>query len=59
MNMHTIKDAYAMPHIYDTLLLLAGAKYFINMDLKSGYWQVELKEENKPKTSFQVRPVGF
>ena len=42
MNLHTIKDAYAIPRIYDTQHLLAGAKYFTKLDLKSGYWQVEL-----------------
>ena len=57
--MRTIKDAYAIPCIDDTLHLLAGAKYFTKLDLKSGYWQVELKEEDKPKTAFQVGPLGF
>ena len=55
----TRKDAYATPRIDDTLHLLAGAKYFPKLDLKSGYWQVELKEEDKPKTAFQVWPLGF
>ena len=54
-----IKDAYAIPRIDDTLHLLAGAKYFTKLDLKSGYWQVELKEEDKPKTAFQNGPLGF
>ena len=43
LNLRTIKDAYAIPRIDDTLHLLAGAKYFTKLDLKSGYWQVELK----------------
>ena len=59
LNLRTIKDAYAIPRIDDTLHLLAGAKYFTKLDLKSGYWQVELKEEDKPKTAFQVGPLGF
>ena len=57
--MRTIKDAYAIPRIDDTLHLLAGDIYFTKLDLKSGYWQVELKEEDKPKTAFQVGPLGF
>ena len=59
LNQRTIKDAYAIPRIDDTLHLLAGAKYFTKLDLKSGYWQVELNEDDKAKTAFQVGPQGF
>ena len=59
LNSRTRKDAQAIPRIDDTLHLLAGAKYFSKLDLKAGYWQVELKEEDKAKTAFQVGPLGF
>ena len=59
LNQRTIKDAYAIPRIDDTLHLLAGAKYFTKLDLKNGYWQVELNKDDKAKTAFQVGPLGF
>ena len=59
LNQRTVKDAYAIPRVDDTLQLLAGAKYFSTLDLKSGYWQVEVKEADKAKTAFQVGSLGF
>ncbi|MCW4346603.1 MAG: pol polyprotein, partial [Candidatus Thiodiazotropha endolucinida] len=59
LNQRTVKDAYAIPRIDDTLHLLAGAKYFSKLDLKCGYWQVELRELDKAKTAFQAGPLGF
>lgn len=59
LNLRTIKDAYAIPRIEDSLHLLAGSRFFSTLDLKAGYWQVELKEEDKQKTAFQVANLGF
>ena len=36
-----------------------GACLFTSLDLKSGYWQVELDEESIPLTAFTVGPLGF
>ena len=58
LNMRTIKDAYALPNIEETFSALSGAKWFSVMDLKSGYYQVELAEEDKHKTAFTC-PLGF
>ena len=59
LNSKTIKDAYAIPRVEDSLHLLAGAKYFTKLDLRSGYWQVEIDERDKAKTAFQVGTLGF
>ena len=59
LNQRTIKDARVIPRIDDTSHLLAGSKYFSTLDLKSGYWQIELKEEDKAKTAFQIGSLGF
>ena len=44
--------SYPLPLIDDILALLSKAKYYSAIDLKSGYWQVELDEESKEKTAF-------
>ena len=54
-----IKDAYSLPHIDETLYCLGGAIIFTSLDLKSGYWQVEINEESKALTAFTVGPLGF
>ena len=59
LNSRTIKDAYFLPRIDETLDCLNGAQWFTSLDLKSGYWQVELDEESKALTAFTVGPLGF
>ena len=59
LNNKTIKHAYAIPRVGDSQHLLAGARYFSKLDLRSGYWQVEVKEGDKHKTAFQMRNLGF
>ena len=59
LNNRTIKDGYALLRIDDILDCVHGAKWFSTLDLKSGYWQVELEEEAKPLTAFIMGPLGF
>ena len=59
MNARTIKDAYSLPRINETLDCLNWAEWFSPLDLKSGYWQVEMEEDSKALTAFTVGPLGF
>ena len=52
LNDATIKDAYPLPRIDDTLDMLAGKQWFSTLDLASGYWQVSLSQEARVKTAF-------
>ncbi|CAF3331006.1 unnamed protein product [Rotaria socialis] len=52
LNSATVRDVYPIPRIDDTLDQLQNAKYFTSMDLKSGFWQIELDDESRPKTAF-------
>ena len=59
LNARTIKDAQTLPCIEDSLDSLNGAVIFTSLDLKNGYWQVELDENSIPYTAFTVGPLGF
>ena len=59
LNARTIKDAYSLPKIEESLDCLNGACTFSSLDLKSGYWQVKLGDHSFPLTAFTVGPLGF
>ena len=59
LNLATVKDAYPLPRIDDTLDMLAGKKWFSTLDLASGYWQVSLSPEARCKTAFATHSGLF
>jgi predicted aspartyl protease len=55
VNELTIKDCYPLPRIDSCLESLGGSCYFSTLDLRSGYWQTEIHEEDRDKTAFVTR----
>lgn len=52
LNAMTIRDAYPIPRIDDTLDSLQEAKFISTLDLRTGYWQVEMDKNSREKTAF-------
>ena len=48
----TIKDAYQIPRIDESLSKLGDAKFFTMLDLGSAFWQVPLRKQDCEKTGF-------
>ena len=59
LNSVTRRDSHPIPNVQDTLDCLHGTAYFSCMDLRSGYWQVEMDDESKPKTAFATHAGLF
>ncbi|CAF2097926.1 unnamed protein product, partial [Rotaria magnacalcarata] len=52
LNAVTIRDAYPIPRIDDTLDALEEAKFISTIDLRSGYWQVQMGPKSQALTAF-------
>ncbi|KAI3718153.1 hypothetical protein L6452_19006 [Arctium lappa] len=55
LNKATVKNRYPLPRIDDLFDQLQGAGCFSKIDLRSGYHQVKVREEDVPKTTFRTR----
>ena len=54
INKVTIKNKYPLPRIEDLFDQLRGAYVFSKIDLRSGYYQLRVKEVDVPKTYFRT-----
>jgi hypothetical protein len=55
LNKVTVKNKYPLPISDDLFDQLKGARIFLKIDLRSGYHQVRIKEEDINKTTFRTR----
>ncbi|GKA99130.1 putative reverse transcriptase domain-containing protein [Tanacetum coccineum] len=55
LNNVTVKKVYPLPRIDDLFDQLHGARWFSKIDLRSGYHQLKVREEDIPKTDFRTR----
>lgn len=58
LNTRTIPDQYTVPRIDEALDCLTGSRWFSVLDLRSGYYQIQMADEDKDKTAF-ICPLGF
>ena len=59
LNARTVKDSYALPRFEEVMDTLSGSSWFSSMDLQHGYLQMEVEEDDIPKTAFSASPIGF
>ena len=52
LNRVTVFDSEPMTSADDIFAKLQGDRYFTKIDLSKGYWQVPIRDEDKPKTAF-------
>ncbi|GJZ49273.1 putative reverse transcriptase domain-containing protein [Tanacetum coccineum] len=55
INNLTMKNRYPLPRIDDLFDQLQGSNIYSKIDLRSGYHQLRVREQDIPKTAFQTR----
>ena len=54
LNKHTIPDTYPLPDVNEIIELSLNCSFLTQLDLASGYWCIEINEDDKQKTAFSV-----
>ncbi|GJZ77677.1 putative reverse transcriptase domain-containing protein [Tanacetum coccineum] len=55
LNKLTVKNRYPLPRIDDLFDQLQGSNIYSKIDLRSGYHQLRVREQDIPKTAFRTR----
>ncbi|GJT76755.1 hypothetical protein Tco_1043480 [Tanacetum coccineum] len=55
LNKLTVKNRYRLPRIDDLFDQLQGSSVYSKIDLRSGYHQLRVRDEDIPKTAFRTR----
>nr|GEV42415.1 putative reverse transcriptase domain-containing protein [Tanacetum cinerariifolium] len=55
LNKLTVKNRYPLPKIDDLFDQLQGSSVYSKIDLRSGYHQLRVRDEDIPKTAFRTR----
>ncbi|GJX00386.1 putative reverse transcriptase domain-containing protein [Tanacetum coccineum] len=55
LNKQTVKNRYPLPRIDDLFDQLQGSSVYSKIDLRSGYHQLRVREEDISKTAFRTR----
>ncbi|GJX10695.1 hypothetical protein Tco_0200554 [Tanacetum coccineum] len=55
LNKLTVKNRYPLPRIDDLFDQLQGSSVYSKIDLRSGYHQLRVRDEDIPKTAFRTR----
>nr|GEV60137.1 hypothetical protein [Tanacetum cinerariifolium] len=59
LNKLTVKNRYLLPRINALFDQLQGSQFFLKIDLRSGYHQLRVHEDNIPKTAFRTHYRHF
>jgi hypothetical protein len=57
LNKLTVKNRYPLPRIDDLFDQFRGARVFSKIDLRTGYYQMKVKEGDVSKTAFRTDTV--
>ena len=50
----TVRDCYPLPLLQDCIDALEGCSYFTTLYMASGYYQLEVAEEDRDKSTYNI-----